>query len=136
LNVALDVPSEVSDAFGVRGYVPVVGTVDGCPLTATLVPKGNGGHRMFLNAEVRTTIGKRPGQKVRLALRFDPAERMPDVPEDLQSSLRGAKAIDAWAALPPSRRRELLVYIADAKRQDTRKRRIRRVVDRLVPGAD
>ena len=29
MNVALDVPAGVSDAFGLRGYVPVVGTADG-----------------------------------------------------------------------------------------------------------
>ena len=29
MNVALDVPVAVSEAFGLRGHVPVVGTADG-----------------------------------------------------------------------------------------------------------
>jgi len=45
LNVALDVPDEVSLALGRRGYVHVRGTADGEPLKATLVPTGGGRHR-------------------------------------------------------------------------------------------
>ncbi len=48
MNVALDVPESVSDAFGMRGHVPVVGTADGANLTATLVPVGGDRHRLFL----------------------------------------------------------------------------------------
>ena len=59
MNVALDVPAQVSDAFGMRGHVPVVGTADGAELTATLVPVGGGRHRLFLNRSVRDAIGKR-----------------------------------------------------------------------------
>ena len=133
-NVALDVPRRVSDAFGNPGYVPVTGIVDKAPLTATLVPVGRGHHRLFLNSAVRAAIGKGPGDSVQVKVRFDPADRMPQVPADLQSELKGAEALDVWAALTPSRRKELLVYLADAKRGDTRSRRITHIVDSALHG--
>ena len=133
-NVALDVPRRVSDALGKRGYVPVTGTVDEAPVTTTLVPVGGGHHRLFLNSAVRAAIGKGPGDRVQVTVRFDPTDRMPEVPADLQSELKGAEALDAWAALTPSRRKELLVYLADAKRDDTRSRRIKNIVDSALHG--
>ena len=77
MNVALDVPADVSDAFGVRGHVPVVGTADGAELTATLVPVGGGRHRLFLNGAVRGAIGKGAGDSVEIRIRLDRSDRTP-----------------------------------------------------------
>ena len=127
MNVALDVPAEVSDAFGLRGHVPVVGTADGAELTATLVPVGGGRHRLFLNGAVRTAIGKGAGDSVEIRIRLDRSDRTPETPSDLQEALAGGGASAAWEALAPSRRKELLVWLADAKREQTRAARIGRI---------
>lgn len=127
MNVALDVPASVSEAFGVRGYVPVIGTADGVELTATLVPIGGGRHRLFLNSAVRTAIGKGAGDSVEIRVRLDRSDRMPETPVDLQEALAKDGASEAWEALAPSRRRELLVWLADAKRDQTRAARIGRI---------
>ena len=128
MNVALDVPIEVSDAFGLRGHVPVVGTADGAELTATLVPIGGGRHRLFLNAAVRGAIGKGVGDSVEIRIRLDRSDRTPETPADLREALAGEDALAAWEALAPSRRKELLVWLADAKRDQTRAARISRIV--------
>ena len=116
MNVALDVPPAVSDAFGLRGHVPVVGTADGADLVATLVPVGGGRHRLFLNGAVRGAIGKGAGDSVEIRVRLDRSDRMPETPVDLQEALAEDGASEAWEALTPSRRKELLVWLADAKR--------------------
>ena len=128
MNVALDVPALVSDAFGLQGYVPVVGTADGAELTATLVPVGDGRHRLFLSGAVRTAIGKGAGDAVEIQIRLDRSDRTPETPSDLQEALAGGGASAAWKALAPSRRKELLVWLADAKRDQTRVARIGRIV--------
>ena len=92
MNVALDVPAEVSDAFGVRGYVPVIGTADGVELTATLVPVGGGRHRLFLNGVVRAAIGKGASDSVEIRIWLDRSDRMPATPVDLQEALAGGGA--------------------------------------------
>ena len=128
MNVALDVPADVSDAFGVRGHVPVVGTADGAELTATLVPVGGGRHRLFLNGAVRGAIGKGVGDSVEIRVRIDRSDRTPETPADLREALAEDGASSAWEALAPSRRKELLVWLADAKRDQTRAARISRIV--------
>ena len=128
MNVALDVPAEVSDAFGTRGHVPVVGTADGAELTATLVPVGGGRHRLFINSAVRGVIGKSAGDSVEIRVRLDRSDRTPETPVNLQEALAKDGASEAWQALAPSRRKELLVWLADAKREQTRAARIGRIV--------
>ena len=128
MNVAMDVPGSVSRAFGRRSYVPVVGTADGAPLTATLVPVGEGRHRLFLNGKVRGAIGKAPGDRVEIRVRLDTTDRMPELPADLKEALRATDALAAWQALRPSRRKESLVVLADAKQATTRQKRITRIV--------
>ena len=132
MNVALDVPVAVSEAFGVRGYVPVVGTVDGAELTATLVPVGGGRHRLFLNGAVRSAIGKGAGDLVEVRIRLDRRDRTPETPTELQEALADEGATAAWEALTPSRRKELLVWLADAKREQTRAGRIKRIVQTAI----
>ena len=128
MNVALDVPTAVSESFGVRGHVPVVGTADGAKLTATLVPVGGGRHRLFLNGAVRGVIGKSAGDSVEIRIRLDRSDRTPQTPADLREALAEDGASEAWEALAPSRRKECLVWLAGAKRDQTRAARIGRIV--------
>ncbi|MYJ75744.1 MAG: DUF1905 domain-containing protein [Gammaproteobacteria bacterium] len=132
MNVALDVPAAVSDAFGLRGHVPVVGTADGAELTATLVPVGGGRHRLFLNSVIRQAIGKGAGDSVEIRVRLDRGDRTPETPPELQEALAKGDATAAWEALTPSRRKELLVWLADARRDQTRAARIGRIVQTAV----
>ena len=132
MNVALDVPAQVSEAFGVRGHVPVVGTADGAELTATLVPVGGGRHRLFLNSAVRGAIGKGAGDSVEIRIRLDRSDRTPETPPDLREALAGNGASAAWEALAPSRRKECLVWLADAKRDQTRAARMSRIVQTAI----
>jgi len=132
MNVALDVPLAVSEAFGLRGYVPVVGIADGVELIATLVPVGGGRHRLFLNSAVRSAIGKGAGDSVEIRIRLDRRDRAPETTPELQEALAEEGATAAWEALAPSRRKELLVWLADAKREQTRAGRIGRIVQTAI----
>ena len=132
MNVALDVPVAVSEAFGLRGYVPVVGTADGMELAATLVPVGGGRHRLFLNSAIRQATGKGAGDSVEIRISLDRRDRTPETPTELQEALADEGAAAAWEALAPSRRKELLVWLADAKREQTRAGRIERIVQTAI----
>jgi uncharacterized protein YdeI (YjbR/CyaY-like superfamily) len=57
------------------------------------------------------------------------------VPDDLRAALDADEsARDAWEALPTSHRREYLDWIAEAKRSDTRARRVARTVQMVTDG--
>lgn len=62
-----------------------------------------------------------------------PAEPAPDIPADLTAALSAEPAADrAFRALPPSHRREYLDWISEAKRPDTRARRVAGTVKRVL----
>lgn len=129
----MDVPEAVSRALGGRVHVPVAGTVDGYDIRATLVPRGGGRHRLFLNGALRKAAGVGEGDSVALALTLDTRSREPPVPEDLAGALRkNTGALPAFEALTPAHRRGLLVWINDAKRVETRARRVAQVLDHVL----
>lgn len=60
---------------------------------------------------------------------------LPDVPADFAAALRAAPAAHAhFDAFAPSHRREYLAWIIDAKREDTRARRISQAIEWLGEG--
>ncbi|MEX0627533.1 MAG: YdeI/OmpD-associated family protein [Cucumibacter sp.] len=57
---------------------------------------------------------------------------------DIETALKaGPSALEAFEKLPPSHRREYLEWVAEAKRPETRARRIAGMIERLAgAGAD
>jgi uncharacterized protein YdeI (YjbR/CyaY-like superfamily) len=82
---------------------------------------------------IRTTIGKGHGDVVAVTVERDDTERKVDVPDDLGAALALAGVRDAFDELSYSHRREHVNAINDAKRPDTRQRRIERAVAAVQP---
>ena len=109
-----------------RGQIPVRLRVNrGAPLHATLIPRGDGRHRIFLNQEARG--GARTG-RFAVELRVEAREREVLVPEDLEAALREEGVLGAWEALPPGKREHILRWIDEAVHEATRAKRIGRAV--------
>ncbi|MDJ1113376.1 YdeI/OmpD-associated family protein [Microbacterium dauci] len=63
---------------------------------------------------------------------LDTAEREIDVPDDLAAALAAEPQVQAaFDALAPSRRKELARAVADAKRAETREKRIATALEQL-----
>lgn len=58
-----------------------------------------------------------------------------DLPDDLGTALvEDAAALELWLGLTPLARNEFTCWVEDAKQQETRERRIRRVTEMLLEG--
>jgi len=131
INPYADLPMRVSRAFGRRGYVPVRGSINRFTFRATLVPVGEGRHRLYINGTMRKSAGVDVGDRIRVALEIDDAPREMPVPIDLARGLRQAGAWGAFQRARPSDRKDILAYHTFLKTPEARKRHVQRVLEHL-----
>lgn len=77
-----------------------------------------------LSKAARAELGVDIGDTVDAAIDLDTAQREAEVPDDLAAALAAAGVRAAFDALSYSRRKELARGVAEAKRSETRERRI------------
>jgi len=128
----VDVPPQISAAFGKRGHVPVVCQLNGQAFESSLIPKGDGTHRLALNGAMRKHARVAAGDTVEISLAIDTASREQTLPEDLAEALRENDLLEAFEHWQPSKRRMLLAWIKEAKAEETRLRRAERMVQHLI----
>jgi uncharacterized protein YdeI (YjbR/CyaY-like superfamily) len=89
---------------------------------------------LVLRKDVRAQLGKQPGDRVAVCLRLDDAPREVEVAHDLAAALDRAGARDRFEALAYSHRREFVRWVEEAKRPDTRQRRIEGTCTMVLAG--
>jgi uncharacterized protein YdeI (YjbR/CyaY-like superfamily) len=88
-----------------------------------------------LNREVREQAGVKAGDTVEVKLELDTAPREVEVPEALEAALaKDAKARSAFDALAYTHRKEYARWVSEAKREDTRQRRVSQALEMLRDG--
>jgi uncharacterized protein YdeI (YjbR/CyaY-like superfamily) len=95
-----------------------------------------GGESMVgLNREVREGAGVQAGDNVDVVLELDTAPREVEVPAALAEALAGdAQAKANFESLAYTHRREYAQWIEEAKREETRQRRIGQALEMLRQG--
>jgi Bacteriocin-protection, YdeI or OmpD-Associated/Domain of unknown function (DUF1905) len=122
-------PTE-KEVFG-EGRPAVRGTVNGTPFRSRLAVYG-GTTYLGLNQQIRTAAGIDVGSTLDVVLERDDAPREIAVPHALAEALgRDRSARAAFDKLSFTHRREYAQWIADAKRADTRERRVKKTLAML-----
>jgi hypothetical protein len=125
----VELPLDVPALFGAR-RPPVRGTVNGAPFRSTIAVYG-GRYLLGLNREVRETAGGvGAGDTVVIELGRDDEERTVEVPDDLRAAL-DADLLAFFDSLSFTHRREYVEWIEEAKREETRRRRVEKAVELL-----
>ena len=129
-GVVVEVPFDVTTAFG-RARPPVRGTINGTPFRSTVAVYGGRAYLGF-RRELREAAGVAPGDTVAIALERDDEPRDVPVPDELAEAF-GADpdAQAAWDRLSYTHRREWAEAIEEAKREDTRRRRVEQALAAL-----
>lgn len=133
-GAALSAPFDVEETFGTRARVPVRGTINGFPFRSSLMPMG-GCHRMVVNKQMREGAGVKAGDIVSVVLERDEALRTVAPPPLLKKELAKDKAARGnWEKLSFTHQKEMARSINDVKQEETRQRRLARVMDVLTNG--
>jgi len=127
-------PFDVVEVFGRKGRVPVKGTINGFPFRSSLMNMGDG-HMMAINAEMRAGGKCKAGDSVKVVMELDQEERKVVVPAYLKKIIASdPQAKERWAKLSFTHQKEYVRAIEDAKKDETRQRRIEQMMDALRRG--
>jgi hypothetical protein len=131
--VVLDEEQVALIGEGARRF-PVRATVNGYSWRTSVARMG-GEFLLGLNREVRESAGVQAGETVEVGIELDLAPREVEVPAELAAALAEDPAASAaFEAMAFTHRKEYARWIADAKRQETRDRRLGETVARLREG--
>lgn len=126
------IPFDVPEAFGTRARVAVRGTLNSHPFRSSVFPTGDGRHYMVVNKEMREAAKVEAGDTVSFLMERDDEPRVVTPPPELARALRANKAAKGvWDKLSYTRRKEYAQSVADAKRPETRARRIEKAITEL-----
>jgi Bacteriocin-protection, YdeI or OmpD-Associated/Domain of unknown function (DUF1905) len=125
VELPLDVP-----ALSGGKRPPVRGTINGAPFRSTIAVYG-GRYLLGLNREVREAAGGvAVGDTVVIEVERDDEERTVEVPDDLRAAL-DADLLAFFDSLSFTHRREYVEWLEEAKREETRRRRVEKAVELL-----
>lgn len=127
----ISVPPQVIATLGTQKKPKVKVSLNGYTYRSTVAVFG-AVFMLPLNKEHRQAAGVEAGDQVDVTLELDTEPRTVEVPEDLRAALsEKAGAIEAFDALSFSRRKEFVRQVEEAKTQETRERRISKIVAEL-----
>jgi hypothetical protein len=131
---AITPPVDVPTYFGTRARVPIRGTINGFPFRSSLMPCG--ARRMMpVSKALCLGAGVQPGDIVDVVMERDDEERTVDTPAPLDKLLAKNKAAKAnWEKMAFTHKKEIAVWINDAKRDETRERRVTKALEVLQKG--
>jgi hypothetical protein len=134
---AVAVDPRAAAAIGAKHRSRVRGTLNGVSFRSSLASMGG---TLWLGVHKATVAaaGVAIGDYVAVEMVLDTEPRPGDeVPPELEAALeRNRTAKAAWERMPPSHRREHVGYITEAKRPETRARRVEASIERMISWAE
>jgi hypothetical protein len=121
------IPPDVMAVFAPAKRVPVAGTVNGFPFRGSIVTMA-GEPCLGVNAQMRAGARAAVGDVAEFVVARDTEERVVDVPADLLAAM-SAREREQFAAFSYTHQKEYVRAIEDAKKPETRLRRIAATVD-------
>src|SRR5262245_9241085 len=128
----LRIPADIVTALGKGKKPPVKVTINGYTYRNTIASYGNEVYMLSLSAENRKSAGVNAGDEIEVTLELDTEPRTVEVPADLAAALAAKPgATEAFDVLAPSKRKEFVRQVNEAKAQETRDRRIANIVEKM-----
>ena len=128
---AIVLPFDTRDVWA-KAKVPVRVTINGYTWRSTVGNRG-GIQYVVVNAAARRGAGVKAGDVVAVTLEPDAEKREVEVPIALRTAL-GVKLTEKLNALSFTHKKEFVVWYSEAKKEDTRARRVEKMKQMLAAG--
>lgn len=132
-TAGIQVPEEVIEKLG-AGKRPLVRVTINKYTYRSAVAVMGGKYMISFNYEYRKASGVQGGDEADVTLELDLEPRTVEIPKDLKDALIKAHALDAFEKSAPSMKKEYVRQVEEAKAQETRERRIAKIVEKLSAG--
>jgi len=132
-----EVPFDVETAFanqGVDAKRPTVkATMEGETFATRLIKMGAPCHLVMVPKAIRIKANKTAGDSITITLEADTTPREVVVPDDLRKALDASKpARTFFETLSYTHRKEYVRWITEAKKEETRTRRLAKTIEMLL----
>jgi bifunctional DNA-binding transcriptional regulator/antitoxin component of YhaV-PrlF toxin-antitoxin module len=125
------IPPEFVAPLGGLKQMRVLGTVNGVAIRSSTMPY-RGGFFLGIHKATREAAGIDFGDALEIEITRDDSPRVLALPSELEEAFTAEHALaERFASLSFSRRRELVEPISEAKRPETRARRLEDALHRL-----
>jgi hypothetical protein len=127
----VEVPFNVEKTFGSK-RPKVKASIEGAPYRGTLVRMGSENHLLLILKSIREQIGKTFGDEIKVSVELDVEERVATVPAELKRAFASNKeAKAAFEKLSYTHQKEYVMWIEEAKKDETRQKRIIKTLEML-----
>jgi Domain of unknown function (DUF1905)/Bacteriocin-protection, YdeI or OmpD-Associated len=127
-------PHDTEKEFGAKGKVPVKATFDGAPYAGSLFKYGFPQHMLPILKTLRAQIGKAIGDSVEVVVWKDDAVRILEIPAEFKKLLKKESLLPIFEKLSYTHRKEYIHWVTEAKKEETRSRRLEKSVSMLKSG--
>ena len=127
-------PYDTAKEFTTKGTVPVKATFDGVPYTGSLIKYGHPLHMLGILKAIREQTGKGPGDTIAVVVWKDEAIRTVEVPAEFASLMKKAGLLPFFEKLSYTHRKEYCRWITEAKKEETRVKRLQKAIAMLKEG--
>ena len=129
----MNIPFDVKKVWG-KARLPVSGTINGFKFRTTIAPM-RGEYFVCVNRQMREGGKCGVGDTVKVMLEPDTAPRTVEAPPDLKKALKSDKSAQAgWERYSYTYRKEFARWITEAKKPETRARRLEKALEMLAAG--
>ena len=126
------VPRELNARLGLKGRPKVSAVIAGHRYRGSLMPMSDGTFGLGVLKAIQQAAGVTRGDRITVELELDTAPRVIEPPPDLAKALaHNKKAAAAWEKLSYTSKREMAGSLEQAKKPETRARRLAAALEKL-----
>jgi hypothetical protein len=130
----VSLPAEAAEVFGTRARFAVRASFNGVDYRGSTMPMGDGTFCVGLTKAVRAAAHVDVGDQVHVVVALDSELRTVDVPADLAAALETALLTGTFNSPAYTHRKEYVRWIVEAKKSETRQKRLARAIEMIAAG--